>query len=385
MELITRAVTLSLYPLSGPTKAEMYKLLHRSWDLVQRAGNEAMRQYLIGDAARLVVGKSGKQTLDKIPGEVSNAAYHAARAVAPELPSGSVADICQRVRGKYMADRWAVRVAGRQSVPTFARPLPLSIRTQDWSLGKVTDEAGREHYAATFAVLGLRGKDRPTVGLCVRTKRDEAILKQILSGEWERRTLEILPAGWKRDGVVKVKVVYRRPKPEPEPSSGERVLVVRTGSPSLLTAETNGRGFSWNARSLRGKLIAYGKRRQDRAVDRKHERRAPAARRRAQNADGAADAGKNRDRVTTELQWIASQVAGYAKRNGYGAVTLDTTDRSWLPQFPWYKLEQCVATACQNAGLAFATVRGKAGAGQPGRNETRADLELEMSEGRGSV
>lgn len=352
-DTITRAITISLYPFAGLERADLYAAMHRSFDLVQRAANEVMRQYFIADTAELVPGKKGKMTLPPLPTEVSKIAYDAARALCPELPSGAIADVCQRVRARYLADRWSVRVAGRQSVPTFRGPLPLSIRTQDWSLG-VLERDGSEHFTATFGLLEHRGKDRPVVGLSIRTGRDADLLRKIIDETYERRTLEILPAGWKRGGPIRCKIVYRRDRPTAQETGG--TLTIRTGSPSLLVADSGGRGFCWNARDLRGKIIAYEQRRQWRAEDRKHERRVPASRRRVQNADGGAQAEKHANRVKTELQHVAAQAVGYAKRQGYAGIAYDDSDRSWLPLFPWDRLATTLRQAAENAGLMFDVV-----------------------------
>lgn len=358
-DTITRAVTTSLYTLPGTKARDLWPLIHRSFDLVQVAANEVMRQYFIGDGAVLVEGKGGRKTLPQIDKEVSNIAYHEARRVAPELPSGQVADICQRVRARYMKDRWACRVVGAQSVPTFRSPLPVSVRTQDWALGRV-EAGGSVHYTATFGLLGLRGKDRPTFGLACKGDDDKAFLERVIAGEWERRTIEILPPGWIRKGrLIRAKVVYRRPAAAARPGRDEP-LVVRTGSPSLLTADTGGRGFAWNARSLRGKIIAYERDLHMRSQDRKMERRVPASRRRAQNDEGGCRAEKHANRVRAELQWIASQVAGYTSRQRFPGVVLDTSDRSWVPcRFPWEKLERYVSQACEGVGLSCKIVRGE--------------------------
>lgn len=352
-DTITRAVTVSIYPIDGPKRAEIYDRLHRSFDACQRAANAAMRVWIAEDPAETEPGKNGRPRLLKPPKGIEKKAYHAARATAPELPSGCVADICQRVGARYYADRVAVRLSGRQSVPAFRRPMPLSVRTQDWSLSALADEHGREHIAARFALLDLMRDERPTLGLHAGNERTKRLLEKIIRGEYERRTIELLPAGWARRGAMRAKIVYRRPRPAELEADG--VLTLRTGSPSLLSATTGdgGRPFAWNARSLRGKILGYEKWRREHAQDRKHERRTPASRRRAMNRETGDRATKHHHRVKTELEWIAQQVLGYAVRQGCGTIEYDDTDRSWVDPFPWHLLKSKIAGACEDRGIGF--------------------------------
>lgn len=356
--MVTRAITTSITPADGITNDELWREMRQCWNAVQRAANAAMREYFAGDPAATETTTAGKVRLAKLDKEVSNKAYHAARAAAPELTSSPVSDICQRVRGRYLSDRWAVQVAAQKSVPTFRSPLPLSIRAQNWDMLTGTDEHGRETYLVRFPLAGRLRNDRPTLRLICRTGRDAALLKKIWSGEYKKATLEILAPGWVRKGAIRAKVVFSKPDNEPVEPSG--VFNVSTGKDHLLIGHAEGRDeiMRWNADWLRSRIIAYETRRHRVSEDLKHERRAPKHRRRIWREDAGRSAEKHKNRVKTAIQQIAAQVVGRAKRCGCNVVELDNTDQSWIESFPWYQLKQELSRCCENNDVIFRDVSG---------------------------
>lgn len=338
---ITRAITLSIQPVADSISYDaLWKALHQSWNAVQRAANATMRTYLAGDKARTVTGRNGKPVLDKIDKSVANAAYHHAREAAPELPSSPIADISQRVRGRYLHDRWAIQIAAAKSCPTFSRQLPLSIRRKDWQLLTGTDDKGRECYFARFPLLDMLRNDRPTVRFVCRTARDAKLLHKIAAGDYEKQTLEILPPGWIRKGAIRAKVVYSRSDVSAKESGGRRMMLRTAGADHLLVASVEGddQVMHWNHDWLRSRIVAYERARHRRSEDLKHERRVPKSRRRVWREDAGRAAEKHHNRVKTTIQQIAAQVIGRAKRGGCDIIEFDDTDRSWIESFPWHML-----------------------------------------------
>lgn len=349
METVTRALTVGVdVPRGdGERRPEGWARLHAGWDASQRAANAAMRVYVTESPEPRYDKGKGKWDMGKIPPEVGRRAYAAARAVSPELPSGSVAHVCQQVRLRWAQDRWAVTVAGRQSVPTFRRPLAYAVRRQDWALS--IDDDGR--VLATFAIGELMRGERPVVRLHARTARDRDTLERIVSGEYERATLEISPAGWKRSGRVSAKVVYKRPRPDRREAGG--VLELRTAAEALLETEVGGRAFVFPGDDLRETILAYERRRWRHSQAMKFEGRVPSERRRNWRRDGEERARKHHNRVRTALQQLASSVARKARRHGMAGVVLDTSERGFCEPFPWHQLETLISQKCEIEGLAF--------------------------------
>lgn len=353
LKTIVRAHTLGI--IAHDINADdWWKIMHQAWNATQRAANAAVRVYVALDDAKMIPGKSGKMTLDKLPAEVSRAAYAAAiEAARSEISAGSVSDICQRVRSRYLHDRWGVQVAMKQSVPTFRRPLPLSIRRQDWQSKDAPNnvftafDGDREIYLARFGIAGMKGENRPVIRFLCKTGRDAALLAKIASGEYPARTLEILPPGWERKGGMRAKIVYERPAAEPREANG--VFKVATARDALLVAGD----FKWNASWLKHKIKAYERDRRERSEDLKHELRTPSKRREVYREDSGKRAEKHRNRVRTALQQIAAQVAGRAVRAKCAAVEYDDSCRKWMDQFPWHDLKERIEQACESKGLTF--------------------------------
>jgi len=364
MKTLTRAITLSIVPADGTKTPVIWQALHASWNACQRAANAALREWFTLDSGVMcdVAGRKNgsvihpKYRLAKIDKSLQTRPYAAARGVSPELPAGSTSDICQRVRAMYFKGRFNSQIRMNQSGISFARPIPLPIRMADWQLHTIKN-GNRTDYHATFGLLDMRGKDRPTFALVIRTKRDADLLTKIVSGEYKRRTLEIMPAGWDRKGPIRAKIVYSMPAPESMTDGGTRnvpqVMKIRTGAPSLIESTTNGnsRPFRWNLRWLRSRIIAYERGRQMRAEDRKYERRMPKHRRQVLNRDGGRARDKHLDRVKTEIQKIAFQIVARAVRMRCDVIEYDDTDRSWLEKFPWNKLKLEINRAAENRGI----------------------------------
>ncbi|MDP2623785.1 MAG: hypothetical protein Q8Q29_08310 [Actinomycetota bacterium] len=345
MSTCTRALTVSIAPSDGDWSA-MRQLLNRMWDGVQRAANAGMREYVKGDTAN-----GTEPRLPKLDGAISKAAYAAARAAAPDVPSGAVSDVMQRVRARYLHDRWKVVVSCRQSVPTYRRPLPYSVRRQNWSL--TTTEKG---YGAVFAVGELRRDQRPEFGLILRTRRDREIVEAIAEGRYARRTLEILPPGWDRSGKIVAKLVYTMPRPEARGAAG--LMPVRTGAESLLIATIGGEPFRWNGDELRELIEAYERRRQRMSEDWKFEGRCPSDHRRERRRAYGLAADKREDRVRTRLQQLAATVTGKARRHGFAGIAYDDRERSFVAPFPWAQFRSILAQRCEAVGLVMEVTTG---------------------------
>lgn len=343
-----------------PESDDLWSMLHEQWSAVMRAANEAMRVWFAGDSAELVTNSKGKRTLEKLPSELSNQAYHAARAVAPELSSSPVADVCQRVRARYIQDRWACRVSMRQSVPRFPRPLPISIRTNDWELFSVETD-GRTEYRARFPLGHLLRDARPVIAIVCKTARDFRLLERIASGEHERRTLEILPPGWERRGPIRAKIVYRKTvrAGAVSSSSSSATVLVQTHSDRLASAhvltqanEPDARRYMvWNADDVRERIIAYERRRQRIMEDWKAEIRTPKGRRKARRQELGVAQSKHRNRIDTRLHQTASQIIGFAQRQRCSTIVYDDSDRGFVEPFPWHKLESLLKQKAEEHGL----------------------------------
>jgi len=346
-DTIVRAHTCSIVAHAGIDQTGLWRLLHTQWDAVQRAANATLQAWFIGDDA---------QRLSVFDPKISSFAYGVAREAAPELRSGAVADICQRVRAKYLADRWASRVSMRQSGMSFRRPLPLSIRRQDWNFLRLDeDDAERTQYGAQFAIGELMRDERPIVRFVIRTARDAALLERVASGEWPHKTLEILPPGWDRKGMIRAKIVYERPVTKRGKPTG--ALSLHTATDALLVANDGDAVWHWNYDWLRERIIAYEARRYRHAEDCKHERRVPKSRRQVWREDAGRAADTHHNRVRTALANIAHQAAGLAARRNCAKIVYGDNERGWCDPFPWHMLREKLEQQCQARGLELEIVK----------------------------
>lgn len=356
----TRAVTLGLYvpDTESQDRKAVWERLHQSWDAVGRAANAAMRTLVVGDPCEQKPTKNGRITLEKLPSGLANDAYHAARAASPALSSSPVADICQRVYGRYQHDRWAIQQSCRKSAPRFPGPLPLSIRTKDWQLVTRESDDGRVEYFVRFPLMDLLRDQRPICKLIIKTGRDAHLLQRIATDEWPRGTLEILCPGWDRKRKLKAKIVYQKrvsagSETAEKVSAGTAPMQLRTDVDRFWVgaAPDDERPRHWNLDWLRSKIRAYEMWRLRKSEDLKHERRIPKGRRGMYREDVGKRADKHASRVRTALQQVCAQVVGVARRSGCNVIEYNDAERGWCEKFPWHQVRMSLLCAVENVGL----------------------------------
>ena len=235
---ILRAVTI---PIAGPIDGT-WKELRESLKIVWRAATR-LSNWAVTELAKADIVRTAEMT--KLPKPPKNYLYPGARAMAPEIDSGSVVAILHSVEGKWRAKRFNVTWLAKESLPNYRYPTPYPIRPHDWRC-----EKDGEIIMVNARLAGRRWKLRLRGGHQFR--RQLASVHQLLAGEaigaelalYERRSNgnDRRPQSTGRDSGgqkcvsrLMCKMVMWLPRKE----TGKQktgTLVVRTDTESLLVA-----------------------------------------------------------------------------------------------------------------------------------------------------
>lgn len=349
---ITRAHTVGVAEMVGHSRKDMYSLLREAWDEVTSAANIALRIMFTHDPGPFV--KDGKTKLAPLTAEVRKAVYDTCRAAVPQLRTGSLSDVLQRLWGVYQSQRWDILVRHRRAVPALRSPQPLPVRRQDWQLVR-TEHQGRQCFGVRFPLGPLVRDERPVFRLALRTRADWDLFERLERDELDRRTLEILGPSPNRPGIIKAKVVYRKRRGERPAARG--TLELTTAADSFLIAATAGTDpMRWHANHLRGRIAAHEQFLAEMADNSKHERRRPRRRRRDVRQAYAKRTARHADRVRTFMHTTAAQVAGLAQRRNVATVRAELTDRGYLPSFAWARFQEVLYQKLDERGIALLDV-----------------------------
>lgn len=126
---ILRAITI---PIAGPidgTWSDLRDSLKTGWKAATRLSNWAVTELAKADVVRTA-------EMAKLPTPPQTYLYPGARAIAPEIDSGSVAALLHTVEKRWRAQRFNAIWLGNVSFPNYRYPVPYPIRSSDWTCEK---------------------------------------------------------------------------------------------------------------------------------------------------------------------------------------------------------------------------------------------------------
>jgi hypothetical protein len=329
---LLRAVSV---PVASPVNCSWEELrtdLKQGWRETTRASNWIMTELYARDVRR---GESGK-----MPALVRLYLYPELRREFPTLPPQTIASLEQSLTKKYRAARYAVIWTRSASLPSYRYPTPLPIHNQSWSI-RLED-------------------DKPILRMRLGESSRELRLKTGSQFHRQYRAIRLLARGeaiageaaiYQSGKSLMVKLVAWLPREESSPSSKPSTLRLRTTEHSLLVA-VNLRDealWTYNADHLRRWSAEHRKQLQRWSEDRKYEQR-PVANF-AQRLEAAA--AKYRNRMNSATHEIAAQLAAYAARRHFTAVSYDDTEQGYLEGFPWFRLRALIQEKLEARGLQF--------------------------------
>jgi hypothetical protein len=303
------------------------------WQQTTQASNWIMTE-LFGRDVRRLPGN------DKMPPMAPVYLYPELRQRWPDLPSRSVSALENTIQKKYRAVRYAVIWTAQQSLPTFRYPVPFPIPAQGWS-AFISEEKAIISAPIGSDRFALRLKGGP------RYRRQRRAIEQMASGEALIGEMAI----YRSSDDTMAKLVAWLPRREGiKDMSG--ALRVRTAHDCLLIAANDKDDVLWryNADHLKRWIAEHDKYLQRLSEDQKYEQRPiPAFADRRKNY-----AEKYIHRMHSACHEISAQLANYAARRKFAAVLYDDTERGFVPQFQYFKLQSLIQEKLDAKGIEFA-------------------------------
>jgi hypothetical protein len=254
------------------------------------------------------------------------------------------------------------------SLPRYRYPVPLPVRKQGWKVRYGNDNVPLIDVTLCETPFTLRLCGGP------QYRRQLKAFAQLVSGDAVRCELTLYrqraSAGDHRAGLedrnpgggqrVLYRVMVKMTAWLPRDSNDRNrtgTLEVRTGDKSFLTATMAGRApWTLNADHV-SRWIARHRRFIDRMnEDSKFEMRWPKRKRRQMTDHRGKVVELHRRRMDSFCHQSAAMLAGYAARNEISEVRYDPKDKSYFPQFPWFKLRQLLAIKLDERGIQFVVV-----------------------------
>jgi len=373
--LCVRAISL---PVAGPVDMEwkeLRTLLAAAWSRSRSAANLMERQL----ASRDVVRTAAMEKLPAAPKLSADVLYQPARALVPQLPSGTVSAIQKHVADTYMKQRYESIWTGDRSFRNFKYPYPIRVRVQDYTLGFVEHD-GKEYPSVslrlestavdgakriTLRLRGGRGFDR-FMGDFRRlidgtAKAGELIITRQRANESDHRPgIGDRSSGGGSRIIYRImcKIVGRFPRRKKNDQQRTGTLNVRTGSGSFWFVTEEGEERSWlNADHMRRAHAAHALFLGRIADDTKFEKRTPRRNRRQIDGYRATRVDKHKNRIKTFVDQACRSLVGYAARRGYAKLEYDDRDRQYMPSFDYSQIEARLKILCQEAQLELVIVR----------------------------
>jgi hypothetical protein len=332
--------------------------LKLSWRQATQLSNWILTELAKADTLPLEVSTNGPKLprIDDLAG-LMRRIYQEGRQRWPELDSQSFCSIRHRVLAKYKQVRFDLRCRSAVSLPTYRYPTPLPIPAKD-TLFTLKDgiavlqvrisgqrfslrlKGGRDFRRPLQAIKGVLAGDLLQGEVC--------LYEQIVGGAHH--------AGGKNPAVgrpTRLMAAIAVWLPNATPAATDRCCRVTTGSSRLWQVLLDGSDEPWylNEDQIPRWTAAYHRQlqrlREDCKLDRRTRSADDLARRRAELRN------KFANRITDACHKAAAMLVGFCRRNHVGLVEYDDTDKSWLPEFPWYQLRQLCADKCVAAGITF--------------------------------
>jgi hypothetical protein len=335
--------------------------------------------WMIGELAKAdsepLAPKGDGKALPKfsVSKELSHRMYHGVRENWPEVDSQSVSCLRQKAVSFYRQYRWETRVLCSRSLPSF-RKVAVPVTAKD---AKLAVNAQRQalltvRLAGQRFTLRLRGGRtfHRQVRALEKTAAGEALQGEVFLSEQgaggSHRSggdARSAPGANRRPTRVMATISVWLPREKPGP--GDRTLSVVTGRDHLFTAMAEGWGEPWrlNEDHARRRVAAYRDRLKRLGEDAKPEQRRRKGDRAGLNDFRARLGDKHRRWLNDFLHKVAQMVSGLARRSRVGVVKYDDRERTWCPDFPWFKLRTLIAGKLDEAGIRFEPVSASEEAG----------------------
>lgn len=317
-------------------KNRFWNSLRLSWRQATELCNWALTEHAKADSEPLIPGPNGP----KLPPRPKLSLYQPARSRWPEIDSQSLADLLQRVQAKYGQSRFDLRCRSAISLPTYRYPLPLPIPAACATFLLVD---GACHLR--IRVFGERFQVRLEGGK--RFQRSTNVIRHVIDGFLSHGAISLSAQGSRVMVAIPVNV------PKERPSDSSRLCVVKTVPDRLWQVFMDGRDNLWNLNEdqIRRWAAAHHAQlqrlREDCKLDRRLRKPDDLAGRRAVLGRRYAA------RINDACHKASSMIVGFCERNRVAVVEYDDTERSWMPQFPWFKLRQLCADKLGQAGIRF--------------------------------
>jgi len=332
---------------------ELREALKVCWRGATRLSNWAVRQLALAGRERMPddvkITKPPKVYL-----------YPGARAIAPELDSGSLVAIIHAVEQRYRKRRYETHWLCSASLPNYRYPAPYPVRSQDWSAeyGKDNIPLVSVRLAGTRLKLRLRGGHE--------FRRQLTAFWQLIEGQAVASELSLYEqrangsdhrngtagkdsGGAKAFSRLMCKLVLWLPRGPKADAEG--TLHVRTDKDALLIAldAKDERVWVLNADQVRRWSAEHVRRLSRWSDDQKAEQRPVAA---FQSRREAATV-KYRRRMDSTCHESAAQLVNFAKRRRFAMIRYDDGEHGFCERFPWEQLRRLIAEKADAAGIEF--------------------------------
>jgi hypothetical protein len=334
---VLRAISMQVgSPLDCDWK-QLNAAIRPMWIETTRCANWMMTELYARDIRR--------EDQEKMPPMPRIYLYPEAREKFPALPSSSVASLEQSVQRKYRAKRYEILWTHSAALPTFRYPTPYAAPNATWH---ATIENDRPIVSVRIqdARLRLRLKTGPQYRLQL------TVFRLIVRGKATQGECAI----YQRGNALMFKFAAWVPREE-RGEKLEETLTVRTAKESLLVAVNmkDEKLWTYNGDHLRRWQAEHRYQLQRWSEDAKYENRpVPSFAERRKAAVHKLD-----NRMSSALHEVAAQLAGYAKRRRFAAVIYDDAERSYIEQFPYFRLRALINEKLDAVGVGFTVASGK--------------------------
>jgi hypothetical protein len=350
---VLRAITI---PVAGPIDTDWKTLrdaLRTCWGATMRLANWAVAELAKADCVRMT-------GVEKIPKQSHSYLYPGARALCPELDSGSVVAILHAAEGKYGKTRYERIWLGKVSLPSFRYGMPYPCRSQDFRVFERD-----EQIMVNVRLTGVRYDLRLRGGH--QFYRQISALKQLLAGEavqselalYEKRanSSDHRPNAKEKDSAnngyakrLMCKICLWLPR-EHRPEKNGNTLFAKTDKESLLIVLDTNNEKLWveNCDQVKRWTAEHYRRLQRWSDDQKAEQRPTPA----FSTHRTLAAEKYRNRLDSLCKEVASHLANFAHRRRVSTVKYDDAEKSYCEKMPWAKLAECIRQKLDFFGIGF--------------------------------
>lgn len=291
----------------------------------------------------------------------------------------SLASMIEKVKSKYIAERWAVMFRHENDLLSYRYPQPFSVHNTQWDLGfeNRCHKIGARVQADENTLKSMDNNNAPIFslnlpghsGVRLRLRQGGDFARQlgmatlIVSGVAKKGEAAIYQ---NRKGDMMVKMVGHFPVKDRSEREREHACLLTTQPNALLCAEVDGRSVTITngddlvramtvVRALNDRHRRF---RQRAGEDKKYEVRMD--RRKRANYDQLIRerCAKQADRMSTAIEQIAAQTARFIDRQNVGLVVYDDRKRDYIRNvegdlltFPWFEFANQLRSKLHELGV----------------------------------